>query len=200
MPSDVELRGDGTFRRRSTRPGLLAAWLGLTLVSCAAGAPPDDARGRSREPCRAAELRELEGKWAVASSLERQSMRVDLEDFVRRFANDPSSARARLLLARSLLLAGQAMAAEQALAPVMALSAGLSRDEASIVLAAIRHRQKRDAEALDLLEPLAGKLVTDEARHEFSEVRVQAALAARRWRLAIDTMVSWVDDAGPRSV
>lgn len=178
----------------------MAAWLGLTLVSCAVGAPPDDAHVAAAESRVAQrELRELEGKWAVASSLERQSMRVDLEDFVRRFANDPSSARARLLLARSLLLAGQSMAAERALAPVMALSAGLSRDEASIVLAAIRHHQKRDVEALDLLEPLAGKLVTDEARHEFSEVRVQAALAARRWRLAIDTMVSWVDDAGPRS-
>src|SRR5690606_10642169 len=42
-------------------------------------------------------------------------------------------------------------------------------------------------------------LVTDEARREFSEIRIQASLAARRWRLAVDTMVSWVDDAGARA-
>lgn len=145
------------------------------------------------------ELRELEDHWAVASSLERQKMRAALEDFVRRYADDPSSARARLLLARSLLLAGQATAAESALAPVLTLPASLSRDEATIVLAAIRHHQKRAVEALDLLEPLSGKLVTDEARREFSEIRIQASLAARRWRLAVDTMVSWVDDAGARA-
>src|SRR5690606_26828070 len=95
--------------------------------------------------------------------------------------------------------AGQATAAESALAPVLTLPASLSRDEATIVLAAIRHHQKRAVEALDLLEPLSGKLVTDEARREFSEIRIQASLAARRWRLAVDTMVSWVDDAGARA-
>jgi hypothetical protein len=172
----------------------------LGIASCQKGTPADDARVAAAENQVAQrELRELEAEWAVASSLERQRMRIRLEEFVRRWRDDTSAVRARLLLARSLLLAGDAPAAEQAVAPVLALPAGLSRDEASIVLAAVRHHQKRDVEALALLEPLSGKLVTDEARHEFAEVRVQAALAARRWRLAVDTMVAWVDDAGGRS-
>lgn len=188
----------GTGHRLLERSALLALTVSL-VVSCQKGEPPSDARVAAAEN-RAAQkqLRQLEAEWAVASSLERQKMRNRLEEFVATFPNDTSTARARLLLARSLLLAGKTSAAEQALGPVLALPAGLSRDEASIVLAAIRHQQKRDVEALALLEPLAGKLVTDEARHEFSEVRVQAALAARRWRLAVDTMVAWVDDAGAR--
>jgi len=183
--------------------GRSAPWiLGLALLaaSCRRDAPADDARVAAAEnPLAQRQLRELEAEWAVASPFERQAMRERLQQFVRRFEGDPSTARARLLLARSLLLAGQATPAERALSPVLSLPAGLAKDEATIVLAAIRHHQKRDVEALALLEPLAGKLVTDEARHEFSEVRVQAALAARRWRLAVDTMVAWVDDAGPRS-
>lgn len=189
---------------RSYRRGFLRALLAMLGVigsmSCQKGAPPSDARVAAAEnPVAQRELRDLEAEWAVASSLERQRMRGRLEQFVQRWQEDTSAVRARLLLARALLLSNNAVAAEQALAPVLALPAGLSRDEASIVLAAVRHHQKRDVEALALLEPLAGKLVTDEARHEFAEVRVQAALAARRWRLAVDTMVAWVDDAGART-
>jgi hypothetical protein len=174
--------------------------VGLSAVSCQTAAPPADPRvAAAEDPEAQRELRELEAEWAVASALERQGMRERLEKFVGRWDDDQSAARARLLLARSLLLAGRIESAERALDPVLALPAGLSRDEAAIVLAAIRHHQKRDIEALALLEPLAGKLVTDEARDEFAEVRVQAALAARRWRLAMDTMVAWVDDAGARA-
>lgn len=187
-------------RQRLARSSpLLLATLALGL-SCQKGEQPPESRVAAAESRNAQrELRQLEAEWTVASSLERQKLRARLEDFVLRYQNDASSARARLLLARSLLLAEQASAAEQALAPVLALPAGLSRDEATIVLAAVRHQQKRDEEALQLIEPLAGKLVTDEARHEFSEVRVKAALAARRWRLAVDTMVAWVNDAGARA-
>ena len=187
-------------RKRLALRARLAILGALWCVSCQKGNPPDDARVAAAEnPAAQRELRELEAEWAVASSLERQGMRGRLEQFVLEWKDDASAVRARLLLARALLLAGNATGAEQALGPVLALPAGLSRDEASIVLAAVRHRQKRDVEALALLEPLAGKLVTDEARHEFAEVRVQAALAARRWRLAVDTMVTWVDDAGARA-
>jgi len=188
------------FGPRRRRQLTIAFLLGVCAASCQANAPPDDPRvAAAEDPDAQRELRALEAEWAVASSLERQRMRGRLEKFVERWDDDGSAARGRLLLARSLLLAHRDQAAEQALEPVLALSAGLSRDEASIVLAAIRHHQARDVEALALLEPLAGKLVTDEARDEFAEVRVQAALAARRWRLAMDTMVSWVDDAGARA-
>lgn len=200
MPSQEGLLAGGVARRCLDRPRSWAAAFVLALAACASGAPPEGAYvAAAQDRAAQRELRELEDHWAVASSLERQKMRAALEDFVRRYADDPSSARARLLLVRSLLLAGQATAAESALAPVLTLPASLSRDEATIVLAAIRHHQKRAVEALDLLEPLSGKLVTDEARREFSEIRIQASLAARRWRLAVDTMVSWVDDAGARA-
>ncbi len=90
-------------------------------------------------------------------------------------------------------------AAEEILVPLVNGSAGSSRDEAQVVLAAVANRRGEYEQALALLEPLEGKLLNREARDQYARERISAAIAARRWRLVVSAMIAWLAEDGGNS-
>jgi hypothetical protein len=87
--------------------------------------------------------------------------------------------------------------ATEILKPILRGSPGPARDEAEVILAAIENRRGNHQGALDLLAPLEGKLLSREARDQFARERTNAAIAARRWRLAVDSMIAWLAETHP---
>ena len=139
-------------------------------------------------------MRELEAQWELRGEVGRRELRPRLLAFVDEYAHDPSSARARLLLAKIAIAERRLGRAEEILSPVLAGPEGSTKDEAHVVYAALLNRQGSSERALSILAPLQGKLLNISAREQFAKERILAALAMRRWRLAVDSMVSWLAD------
>lgn len=170
-------------------------WGALVCASLWACSPksPDDpgiAVAGSREA--QTELRRLEEKWELRAGPARAELRPELERFVVQYKNDPSVARARILLAQIALSERRLGSAEEILEPILRGPRGPSRDEAEVVLAAIDNRRGNHQRALSRLSPLEGKLLSHEARDQYARERTNAAIASRRWRLTVDSMIAWL--------
>ncbi len=172
--------------------------LSACLLSCGSRRPEDQAPVPSlaRAPTAQKELRELEEAWTAADVNERGRLLPALERFVRRYPNDPSTDRARVLLAWLYLKQGELSDAEREIETTLAGPPGAARDSATIVEAAILTERKRPGEALARLAPLRGKLVSADAKRHYGRVRVRAALEARRWRVAVGAMADFLDETG----
>lgn len=142
------------------------------------------------------ELRDLEERWEIAGEVGRKELRVELEAFLRRYPTDPSGARVRLMLARIALSERRFGATEELLRPLLLMGSGAARDEAFVVQAAVENRRGEHEMALARLEPLQGKLLTRTARDAYAREKISAALALRRWRVAIDAMALWLAEDG----
>lgn len=185
-------------RLRSRRGG---DWLHLALLLGCLGAgcqktkstDPQLATAGSLEAQR--ELRELEEQWELASQVARRELRPELEAFTERYGTDPSVARARIMLGQIALSERRYQAAEEVLAPLVEGRPGTSRDEAIVILAALDNRRGDHERALARLEPLEGKLLSREARDQYARERTSAAMGARKWRLTVDAMTSWLGES-----
>ncbi|HSC85786.1 MAG TPA: hypothetical protein VLC09_00875 [Polyangiaceae bacterium] len=138
------------------------------------------------------ELRALEQRWELTPRPQRGELRADLEKFIERAGTDPSSARGRLMLARIWLDEGQSERVEQTIRPILAGQAGRTRDEAEVLMAAVERRRGQSEKAFERLAALDGKLFSVEARELALLERIQASLALRRWRAALDGVVGWL--------
>lgn len=141
------------------------------------------------------ELRKLEERWELSSSIGRRELRPELEDFVQKYRTDPSVARARLLLAQIALVEERFGAVEEVLAPLLS-SQGSARDEAQVILAALDNRRGHYEKALSRLSPLQGKLLSADARDQYARERTLAAMKARKWRLTMEAMTNWLTEPG----
>lgn len=184
-------------------PGMSAAlWtISLVILACT---PQKNANqphvSAANSQAAQADLRDLEEQWALSGAYGRRELRPDLETFLERYPNDPSADRARIMLAQIALSERRYGSAETLLAPVLAGKNGSVRDEAQVVHAALLSRQGKPEQALLELAPLEGKLLSDKARDQFYRERIRAALAARRWRLAVDSMGNWLGADGVGSL
>ncbi len=142
------------------------------------------------------QVRHFKEQWELSAPMARRRLRPDLEEFVRRFRGDPSTLEAELMLAEIALDERRFAAAISILEPLLAQPAGRLRDEAQLVMAAVEIRQGKPDAGLSRLSPLEGKLIMPEAEERFYRERIGAALLARRWRLAVDSMQSWLDKQG----
>lgn len=186
---------------QALRPWIFSIFLSAAGVTpwvggCTAPSPESPELAAAASGRAQTELRQLEARWEISSPIQRRALRSELREYIDRHGSDPSVARARLLLARIALEEGRLGAAEEILKPVLRGKEGRTRDEAQVIWAGVLHERGEHEEALEVLAPLEGKLLTEDARQEFSRRRVMAALAARRWRLAIAAMITWVSQAG----
>lgn len=136
----------------------------------------------------------LEEHFETAGEAGRKELRPELEAFVRRYPRDKGSERARLLLARIAVSERRFGAAEEILTRLLALDPGAARDEAIVVRAAVDNRRGEPEMALARLEPLQGKLLAGSARDAYAREKILAALSLRRWRLAVDSMATWLSE------
>jgi len=169
----------------------------MMVLSCAK-APPSTAPYVVAADAKDAQsqVRHFKEQWELSTPLARRRLRSDLEEFVRRFRGDPSTREAELMLAEIALDERRFDAAISILKPLLAQPAGRLRDEAQLVMAAVEIRQGQPDAGLSRLAPLEGKLILPEAEERFYREQIGAALMARRWRLAVDSMQSWLDKQG----
>lgn len=169
--------------------------MAVLLSGCSPKAAEDPGLSIADSRAAQAELRRLEDQWELRAGPARAQLRTDLEDFVRRFPKDRSVARARLMLAQIALMERRLGSAEEILEPILRGAPGPTQDEAQVVLAAIDNRRGDHRRALERLTPLDGKLLSREARDQYARERINAAIAARRWRLTVDAMVAWLSES-----
>lgn len=144
------------------------------------------------------EFDELVLRWdAAGAGRERLELDSRLRSFVRRYREAPVARRVRVYLAWNCIARNELAGAERWLVPVLDGPRGAARDEGIVVAAAIALKRGEARRALELLQPLDGKIVDDTTYSSFSEQRALAALATRNWSLAVDTIKEWLASVPP---
>lgn len=178
------------------RAGLASLVSLLSLAACGRGARearPVYATAATLEATLA--FQELRDAWE-RRDVAPDRQRVALEQHIARFPNDGTTTTAELYLAFLLMQAGEFYRADGLLAVLestpKALRAGPERDMFAIARAkSLRHRGAH-AQALALLQPLAGKAVDETLRGIFLEELSMAALGAGEDYEAIGYMDAWL--------
>ncbi len=167
--------------------------LGLYCTS-ACGAGDAGASGLSLSETRAAQaaFRSIQRRWFDADDAGRRSLRPLLERFLSRYPKDPRGANVRLLLAWALILEGRQTEAKRLLSDARSSSSPGVRDFAEVVEARLLIARQAPEAALAKLDLLAGKLVDAEERLVHAELRLQAALASRRFAQAVSALSSYL--------
>jgi len=184
-------------------PGPTRVWLGLfMLFAVVAGSllgcsPKKNTKApfvvAAGEKDAQSQIRRLNERWELATPTGKQELRGELEEFMRRHPKDPTTQQARLMLAQVALYERRYGGAVDLLAPLLKGRAGRTKDEAQLLMAAVEIRQGQVEAGLSRLAPLEGKLLSRPAEAMFYRERISAALAVRRWRLAVDSMQAWLD-------
>ncbi len=138
------------------------------------------------------EIAEIQAMWRTPTLENRIELRRRLEHFLTRFPNDGATPLARVYLAFLHLDAGNLSAAEAHLQFITTLDPGATNDFAQVARAETMRVRGRPADALELLRPLAGKIVDRDARERFDEAIVRAALESRRDFEALAYMDAWL--------
>lgn len=195
-PPTFAARGRGFGVKAVTRGGLFSL-MAACSTACSASRADNvtTAPSLAENPRVQQELRELEQAWEASSIPERASLAPRLQRFVRSYPNDPGTHRARNLLAWIELERGELETAEKTLQPALQAPEGTTRDHARLVYAAVLTRKGRPEEALDILEPLRGKIVGQEVSRLYGRERSRAAHGARRWRLLIAALTQWLEES-----
>jgi hypothetical protein len=131
-----------------------------------------------------AAFRALRAAWFSGSVSERRKLEPALRTFLARFPNEEPSDMVRVLIAFDSVSGGDLTDARVLVAQVRE-HVGAVNDFAQVAEAYALLRESKPDAAWDVLEPLAGKIVDADERLVFSELRLRAAAAARRYARAL---------------
>lgn len=137
----------------------------------------------------------LRRRFATASREDRISLEGHVALLRRWFPGDPTNRVADVYLAWILLEKGDPQGARAKVVEIVRGDPGNTRDLATLVTGAALARDNEPDAALDLLLPLVGKLLDPYARDLLHDEAVKAAVAASRWRDAVDLLDAWLRDA-----
>ena len=140
---------------------------------------------------------DLHARWLALAAGERASLEGRCEGFLDRHGDDATARLVRVYLAFILIRQGQLDEAERLIAPVRAGPPGRAQDFATVAEAGLLIRRSQPEQALQVLEPLRGKIVDPAERLLFGEQYVHAAIESQRWGTAVDAMVAWVANVDP---
>jgi len=138
------------------------------------------------------DYRELHGRWTRGTTEQRRALEGPLRAYLHRFGGGGRSRQVRVYLALIHIERGQLALAQTLLAQARSGPTGTSLDLARVAEAAILIREGKPQQALAVLEPLSGKIIDPDERYVYGEQIVKASLLARRWRGAVDQMLSWL--------
>ncbi|HEX7670979.1 MAG TPA: hypothetical protein VF395_15395 [Polyangiaceae bacterium] len=142
-------------------------------------------------------FRRIEARFSDLSPEARPSLENPLREFLEKYGTDDRARLARLYLAWIELDRKHLTEARGLALPVRKGPPGAAHDFADIVEAAARRREGRALAALELLEPLRGKIADPLERALYSEELVHALIAAPRLDDAIRAMLDWAEQAQP---
>lgn len=137
-------------------------------------------------------MAELRQAWSDDTGYGRGELKLKMQRFLSKYPNDGTAPLARVYLAFLLLGEGDLQGAEAEIAKVENIRPGATRDFAMIAKARLLRMHGRAGEALDLIAPLAGKIVDTDALELFQEEITLDAVASHRDYEAIAYMDSWL--------
>ncbi len=179
------------FRASVTR--LLAFGLGLCSLCCGAGPEarePTPSLSGTREA--QAAFRNIAARFFDEDEPRRPLLRPALQRFLARYPQDPRTVNVKVLLGWIAIIEGDQVAAKRLIAEARASEAPSARDFAEVAAARLLLARQEPEAALAKLVPLEGKLVDPAERLICSELRLQAALASRRFSDALLALSSYL--------
>ncbi|HEY3665460.1 MAG TPA: hypothetical protein VGL19_05645, partial [Polyangiaceae bacterium] len=139
-------------------------------------------------------FRALRAAWFSGSSNERRRLEPDLRTFLARFPNEEPSDMVRVLIAFDSVSRGDLTEARVLIAQVRE-HVGSVNDFAQVAEAYALLRESKADVAWNVLEPLSGKIVDPDERLVFSELRLRAAAAGRRYGRALQAAEELLSEA-----
>jgi len=130
--------------------------------------------------------------WFEEDEPRRPLLRPSLEQFLARYPRDPRVANVRVLLAWIAIVSGDMTEANRLIAEADASASPSVRDFAEVAAARLLLARDQPQAALAKLTALEGKLVDPAERLICSELRLQAALASRRYAEALAALTDYL--------
>ncbi len=143
-------------------------------------------------PATAEEIAEIREAWGDIETRGQEGLRLRIERFLKRNADDGAAPLARVYLTLVLMNEDQWAKAYEHLALLSNLPEGATRNFALVARARYLRHEGHPADAFELLRPLAGKMVDRHALELFQEELSLAAAEAHRDFEAIAYMDSWL--------
>ncbi len=162
-------------------------------LACSAG-PEGSESTPSLSETRAAQsaFRVIVARWFDEDEPRRPVLRPMLERFLASYPNDPRSGNVRVLLAWVSIVEGDQATARRLIATAQASDAPSVRDFADVAAARLLLARQEPEAALTKLVRIEAKLVDPAERLICSELRLQAALASRRFADALLALTSYL--------
>ena len=178
---------------RASVTRLVAVALGLGSLGCGGGpeareTTPSLSRTRDAQ----AAFRNLTARFFDEDEPRRPLLRPALERFLARYPEDPRAVNVKVLLAWVAIVEGDQGKARRLIDEVRATGSPSARDFSDVAAARLLLARQQPAQALAQLVPLEGKLVDPAERLICSELRLQAALASRRFAEALLALSSYL--------
>lgn len=171
--------------------GLVAfGGLGLACGTGQEGREPTPSLSETRAAQTA--FRTIVARWFEEDEPRRPLLRPMLERFLARYPGDPRTANVRVLVAWISILEGDQATARRLIAEAQASGSPSVRDFAEVAAARLLLARQEPEAALVRLVRLEGKLVDPSERLICSELRLQAALASRRFADALLALTSYL--------
>jgi hypothetical protein len=168
-------------------------FLGLWGSGCGAGTEAHQPTPSLSETRAAqAAFRTIVQRWFEEDEARRPLLRPLLERFLQRYPQEPRTANVRVLLAWIAIVNADEPEAQRLIAQARASDSPSVRDFAEAATARLLLAQKQPEAALGKLSRLEGKLVDPAERLICSELRLQAALASRRFDEALLALTSYL--------
>ncbi|HOD21247.1 MAG TPA: hypothetical protein PKK83_03065 [Polyangiaceae bacterium] len=170
-------------------------WVAMGFVSCSrtSAEQPEPSLGRSVHAQTSFHV--IRERWLLSTWDERLALESSLEAFRQRHRTDPLTRVAEAYLALLALHRGDSRKALALAHEVQQGPAGNTRDLSLLVQGAILARRGEPEAALQILDPLVGKLMDSFAQDLLHETVVNTAVYAHRWFQAIVYMNEWVHAA-----
>lgn len=168
--------------------------LSVTLGSACSAGPEAREPTPSLSETRAAQaaFRTIVARWFEEDEPRRPLLRPLLERFLERHPRDPRSSNVKVLLAWIAIVEGDQATARRLIAEAQASPSPSVRDFAEVAAARLSLARQEPEAALARLVRLEGKLVDPSERLICSELRLQAALASRRYADALVALASYL--------
>ena len=166
--------------------------LGVFAPACKGTAAVETSPTLPSSPAANADFAALHTQWAERRNVDRTKIQIYLD----RYPNDAAAPLVKVYLAFALIDAGMAIQADGVLAALGDTPLGATRDLSVVARAKSLRLHGAPQSALELLQPLVGKIIDDADREVFLEELAYTAIAAHDDYEALAYLDAWLRGVG----